>query len=143
MSRPNTQKSIVCLSIINRKENFLDIYDHIEKPQTSKDKSDIDVQDLYIENYKTLWTPKGMERYTYSWSKDSKCVFGNPKVIFPNVSRDSMQSKPKSQQVLFVCGNYQTNFKIYIKIQQPRISRVILKKNKVEKLSLLNNKPYC
>lgn len=54
MSRPNTQKSIVCLSIINRKENFLDIYDHIEKPQTSKDKSDIDVQDLYIENYKTL-----------------------------------------------------------------------------------------
>lgn len=58
MSRLNTQKSIACLSIINRKGNFLDIYDHIERLQIPKDKSDIDVQDLYVENYKTLRRPK-------------------------------------------------------------------------------------
>lgn len=35
----NTQKSISCLSTINKREKFLDIYDHIKKYQILRDKS--------------------------------------------------------------------------------------------------------
>lgn len=81
------------------------------------------MQNLYIEYYKTLWGPKWIEGYIpIHGSKDSKRESENSTFIFPNASRDSMQSKSKPQQALFMYGNYQVNSKIYIKIQTAKNS---------------------
>lgn len=102
----------------NRKGNFLGIYDPIEKQQIPRDKSK--TCKTSTKHYEDSNELRDIHIYE---SKNSKCEFGNSKLIFPNVSRDSMQSKSKSQQFLFVCENDQANSKIYIKIQTAKNSQ--------------------